>query len=292
MVYAALGGGMLIVSSAAILIRIAQAEGTSSLAIAALRLGVASLILMPIAWWKAAQEFKSLRPRDLALATFSGACLALHFASWITSLEYTSVASSTALVTTNPIWVGIASLFLLRERLTTSVCIGIAFALVGTIAMFMAQSGSFEAAQGNPLLGNTLALIGALSASAYLIVGRILRTQISLVGYISIVYSVAAVILLGATLLRGEALMGMSSVAYACILGLALGPQLLGHTILNWSVRHVSATLVALSILGEPIGSSLLALAIFDETIGWVQGLGFVLILLGIFFAVRGSART
>jgi len=288
--YTGLAAGVLIVSTAAILIRLAQANDASSLAIAAFRLGIASIVLLPIAWLRAGAELRSIAPRDLGLTLLSGAFLAVHFGSWITSLEHTSVASSTALVTTNPLWVGLASVFFLRERLTRPVVLGIVLAAIGTTTMFFADAGVHTLVRSNATLGNSLALTGAISASAYLIIGRSLRARLSLIAYVWLAYTTAAAILLAACLIRGEELIGLRATAYWCVLALALGPQLLGHTILNWSVRHVSATFVALSILGEPLGSSLLALAIFREKIGIVQMMAFALILSGIFCAARAES--
>ncbi|MFN0315795.1 MAG: DMT family transporter [Burkholderiales bacterium] len=289
-VYAGLATGVLVVSTAAILIRIAQAEGASSMAIAAWRLGVASLVLAPIVWHRAGAELRSLGAKEIGLALFSGAFLAVHFGSWITSLEHTSVASSTALVTTNPLWVGIASVFFLRERLTLPVALGIGIATAGTVAMFLAEPATSAQRLANPVLGNSLALVGAISASAYLIIGRSLRARLSLLAYIWLAYGAAAIMLFATVLVRGESITGFTSTAYLCVLALALGPQLLGHTLLNWSVRQVPATLVALSILGEPVGSALLAFFLFGESIGWIQGAAFALILLGIFCATRAKA--
>lgn len=288
-VYAALAAGILIVSTAAILIRIAQLEGAPSLTIAALRLAIASTILVPIAWARTRHQWQAITGRDASLALASGTCLAVHFGAWITSLEHTSVASSTALVTTNPIWVGIGSVLFLHERLSRGMIIGIGLAVLGSLVMFFSDARLSEATGSNTLLGNGLALAGALSASAYLILGRMLRARLSLLAYISMAYCVAAILLMGVALAKGQALTGYSSTAMLCIVGLALGPQLLGHTILNWSVRQVPATLVALSILGEPIGSSLLAMVLLGESVNSAQGIGFFLILFGIFLAVRNG---
>lgn len=287
LVYAGLAGGIVVVSTAAILIRMAQAEGVPSLAIAALRLGIASAVMIPFARMRARTEWHSLRARDVRLAWISGACLAIHFGTWITSLEYTSVASSTALVTTNPIWVGIGSMVLLRERLSTGTVAGIVFALSGAMVLLWTDAAASSGSRGDSILGNALALVGALSASAYLLIGRALRDRLALLNYVAMAYGVAALILLLATVANGDALLGHPAIAYVWIAALAIGPQLIGHTILNWSVRHLPATLVALSILGEPIGSSLLAMVFLNETVSALQLLAFVMILAGIFFAAR-----
>jgi drug/metabolite transporter (DMT)-like permease len=288
--YLVLTVGVFVVSTASILIRYAQGEGVPSLAIAALRLGIAALILTPIVWMRSSRELRALGARDLLFALLSGAFLAVHFWSWIASLAYTSVASSTALVTTNPLWVGLASVLILGERMGRATITGIVLTLAGSVLIFASDSSAQNtAAQPDPLLGNLLALLGAVMASGYLLVGRALRKRVGLLAYIWLAYGSAAVLLLLAAGASGSPLSGYSTLAYAAMLGLALGPQLLGHTSFNWALRHLSATFVALSILGEPIGSALLALMIFDERLAPVQLAGFVLLLGGIYMAARGE---
>src|SRR5262245_678069 len=169
--FVVLGVGVAVVSFAAILIRYAHAEGASSLGIAAARLGLAALLLAPLAWWRHGREIQALGRRAWLLCTLSGGLLALHFWTWISSLEYTSIASSTALVTTNPIWVGLASALLLRERPAKAAIVGIALTLAGSLLIFAADA-QLQSSGRAPMLGNLLALIGAMAASGYLLVGR------------------------------------------------------------------------------------------------------------------------
>jgi drug/metabolite transporter (DMT)-like permease len=281
--YLVLAGGVLVASTASILIRLAQAKEMPSLTIAAMRMGLAALILLPIAWPRLRADMPRLAARHLRLALISGVCLAVHFWSWITSLAYTSVASSTVLVTTNPIWVGLASLLLLRERLPVAGRIGILLSIAGTGLIFAADTQPDAAAvYANPGLGNGLALVGAISASAYLLIGRGLRIHLGLLSYIWLAYATAAALLWIGVAASGAAVLGFSAFAYLVLLALAIGPQLLGHTAFNWSLRHLSATFVALSILGEPVGSALLAYFIFDERkLTMPQLVGFALILDG-----------
>lgn len=284
-----LAGAVVVVSTASILIRIGQANGAASLAIAAFRLGIAALILTPFAL----RTSRQISRRDLLWAVASGSLLAIHFWSWITSLAHTSVASSTALVTTNPLWVGLASLLLFRERLGAALLGGIALCAGGTALIFLSDhSAVSHAPGGNPLLGNGLALIGAVSASGYLLIGRALRSRLSLLTYVWLAYSAAALWLWLGVVWLGTPVRGLPTVAYWCVIALALGPQLLGHTAFNWSLRHLSATFVAVSILGEPIGSALLAWLLFGERLAPVQMLGFVLILVGIALAARAQTST
>lgn len=285
-----LGVGVAVVSFAAILIRFAQAEGASSLTIATARLGIAAAILAPIAWLRHGREILALGRRAWVLCILSGVLLALHFWTWISSLEYTSIASSTALVTTNPIWVGLAAALLLRERPARAAIVGIALTVGGSLLIFAADA-QLQAGGRAPMLGNLLALLGALAASGYLLVGRALRDGISLVAYVWLAYAIAAAVLLLGLAATGASLASVPRSAWIFLLLLAIGPQLIGHTAFNWALRRLSATFVAVSILGEPVGSALLAIALFGETFSPLQLTGFVLLLAGIFVAAFGERR-
>ena len=252
--YAVLAAGVLVVSSASILIRFAQGLGVPSLSLAAWRLTLAALILTPFALARSRDELAKLAPRDVGLAALAGAFLALHFAAWIASLAHTSVAASTVLVTTNPIWIAAASWLLFRERPGAGLVLGIVLALAGSVAMFAA--GAAGPAGANPSLGNTLALIGSIMVSGYLLIGRSLRRRLSLLPYIWLVYSAAALALLAAVLVTGGPMRGFTAAAYALLLALAVGPQLAGHTAFNWALRYLSPAFVAIAILGEPIGAA------------------------------------
>lgn len=287
--YLILFAGVLVVSTSSIMIRFLQADGVSSLSIAAGRLGLAALILTPLAWARVGGELRALPRRDLLLAGCSGAFLAVHFASWISSLAYTSVASSAALVSTNPLWVGLASLLLFRERLGWRAGAGIAATLLGTLLIGLSDATS---TQPNPLLGNGLALIGAATVSGYLLLGRNLRRRMSVLAYIYLVYSSAALLLLAGALLARQPLLGFSPMSYLLLLALAIGPQLLGHTAFNYALAALSATFVAVAILGEPIGSALLALLIFRETFAPLQLAGFAVLLAGIVLASLNEAHS
>jgi len=281
--YLVLFVGVLVASSSAILTRYAQDAGMPSLSIAAGRLCLAALILAPLAWARVGSELRGLSRRTLLMAGASGVFLALHFASWISSLAYTSVASSVALVGTNPLWVGLVSLLIFRERLGWRALVGIGVTLLGTL--LIALSDSATSVQPDPTLGNFLALLGAITASGYLLIGRNLRRHVSVLAYISVVYSVAAALLLGWVLLTSQALLGFPPYVYLLLLGLALGPQLIGHTSYNYALSALSATVVAVAILGEPIGSALLALLLFGEQFAPLQLGGFALLMCGIYLA-------
>jgi drug/metabolite transporter (DMT)-like permease len=187
----------------------------------------------------------------------------------------------------------LASLLLFRERLAPALLSGIALCLGGTALIFLSDRGAVSHVPGGaPLLGNALALIGAVSASGYLLIGRALRSRLSLLTYVWLAYSAAAVLLWAGVAFSGAPVRGLPAGAYLCMAALALGPQLLGHTAFNWSLRHLSATFVAVSILGEPIGSALLAWLLFAETLTPAQLLGFALTLAGIVLAARAQQAT
>jgi drug/metabolite transporter (DMT)-like permease len=296
--YLILGGGVLVVASSSIMIRLLQEQRVPSIEIAAGRLLIAALILLPIALVHVRDEIRQLRRKDALLALLSGVLLAAHFASWIASLEYTSVASSVALVSTNPLWVGIASVVLLRERLRPAMWLAILLTLAGSILIGISDSSG--PAAGNATFGNLLALCGAVSGSGYFLIGRILRPRMTILMYIWLVYSCAALFLLLAAFARTAgppaagahvALLSYPPAVYLLLAALAVGPQLLGHTSFNWALRYLSATFITVSILGEPIGSALLALLLFGEQFAPLQLGGFVVLLGGIVLAARAEQR-
>ena len=297
--------GVLAASSSSILIRYAQQDGIDSLAIAAWRMTLASLVLLPMALATRRREFRRLAPRSVALALLAGLFLAVHFTAWITSLEHTSVASSAALVTTNPIWVGLATVVLFRERLARLTVAGIAISLLGCLLILWVDyqaGGQLEAAAGaaggaagaggrQPMLGNALALFGAVCVSAYLLTGRRVAARFSLLAYVTVVYGAAAAMLMLVALAAGVELWRYPASGWAALAGLALLPQLIGHTAFNWSLRRLSPTFVALSILGEPVGSAILASLLFAETPSALQSGAFATLLAGIAVAALGERR-
>lgn len=285
-----LGCGLLAISFGAILARYAQGYGLPSLTIATLRLGIAALIITPLALWQTQRALRAIDRRQVLLIAGAGFFLALHFATWISSLEYTSVASSTALVTTNLLWVGLASFFLFGEKPGRLMSAGIVISLSGSLLIFWSDyQTSLPGSQ--PLLGNFLAIFGSWCFSAYLLIGRHLRATLPLPAYIWLAYGSAAVFLLATCLISGTPVRGFGESAYLVAIGMALGPQLLGHTAYNWSLKHVSPTFIAVVTLGEPVGSALMAWLFFGESFAPVQGTGFALLLLGIYLAARGEGQ-
>lgn len=311
--YLVLLGGVVIAATSAILIRFALAEGAPALVIASWRLVLAVIVLTPIGWRRRRQELRRLSRRDIGWGVASGVFLAIHMGSWISSLEFTSVASSAALVATYPLWVALAIFVIFRERPSPNTMIGLMAALAGSMLIGFSDGdvlvigptgGSAVLVQFNwqnliapvdkadtALLGDGLALAAAVLGAGYFLVGRSLRVRLSTNTYVWLVYTGAMIALVITTLLAGLPLFGYSPWAYVWILLLALGPQLLGHTSFNWALAHLSATFVALSILGEPVGATIFAYFLFGEAFKPVQLIGLVLLLIGIGLGALGEQR-
>jgi len=288
------------VSTASIFVRFAQLEAPS-LVIAALRMGFAVVAIAPFALSRYRSELRKLTRHELLLGVLSGGFLAIHFAAWITSLEYTSIVSSVVLVSTGPLWVAFFSPLFLKERLSRTVLIGMLLALLGGSVIALGDSCQISGGlvcpsmsgilHGDALLGNFLALVGAWAVAGYLMIGRRLRSGMLLVPYIFLVYGVAAVALCTAMLVAGQRPVGLSGMTYVWILLLALVPQLIGHSTFNWILRYMPATLVAITTLGEPVGSAVLAYFILQEIPASLTLFGGFLILAGIYLASRKKAR-
>lgn len=285
--YPVLAVGVAAVSSAALLISLARAQGVPALAIAALRMSIAGLVVGPIAVLRCREEIRGLTVVQTLSAAAAGVLLALHFAFWISSLDDTSVMSSVVFVSTSPIFVGLASVFLLRERMGMPTAIGIAVSIVGAAFVALSDLGQ----PGRHLLrGDLFALLGAVSASGYLLIGRRVRKKMSLTLYVGIAYLSAALILLGVVGVTRTRLAGYPREGYLWIALLAAGPQLLGHTAYNWALRYVSATFVTVTLLAEPIGATMLAIVFLSQVPSALRLAGGVCILAGILLAARGES--
>lgn len=278
--YAGLWIGVIAVSWGAIFIRLADAP---ALSVSAYRLLFGALPVAGFAIARRRRELARLSRSEWSLLALSGLALALHFATWIASLGRTTVASSVALVTTQPVWVWLLLTLLLREPVSRR----------GTIAILVATAGGFMIAgadisvAGGALVGDLLALAGGLFAAIYFIAGRRVRPTLSLGAYVGVVYSVAALGLVVAALVAGQPFGGFSGETWTMLLLLALIPQLLGHSLLNWSLKYLSAATVSVVILGEPVISAALAAPILGERPGILRVAGGAVILAGVYLAVR-----
>jgi drug/metabolite transporter (DMT)-like permease len=280
--YMALVVGVMAASTAAIFIRLAQEAAAPSLVLAAARLSIASIILTPLVLRRYWAAVRAVSLSDLKWALVSGVVLGLHFATWITSLEYTAVVNSVTLVTTTPLWVAIMAPIFLGEKLDRWAVAGLILALSGGILVGLSGESGKPPTRDAPLLGNSLALIGAVMAGIYFMIGRRLRARLDLTVYIWLVYSTAAIILALVVLVSGEQVAGLPGKAYLWMLMLGLVPQLIGHSSFNYALGFLSAAYVSLVMLGEPISSGLLAIIFLDEWPVWLQLVGSALILVGI----------
>jgi drug/metabolite transporter (DMT)-like permease len=276
--------GVLAVSISAPLIRLADAP---PLAVAFYRNLFAAAVLLPIVAARHRHEVRALGRGDAGGLVLAGALLALHFATWIPSVTLTTVAASTVLVTTQSVWAAAGSRLFFGERIPGPAIAGIAVALAGSVVI----SGADFAVSAQAFVGDLLALAGAVTAAGYLLVGSRLRRRLSLPTYAGIVYATCAALLLPAILLTGTPLAGFEPKVWLMFGLLALGPQILGHTVFNYLLREVDATIVAVAIMGEPVGASLLALVLFGEVPTVAALLGGALILVGIYVAVTAQAR-
>jgi len=283
--------GILASSTAAILIRFAQNDAPS-LVIAAYRLSLASIFLLPLLFTRHRSDLKNIHRNHLLLAIVAGFFLAIHFATWITSLEFTSVASSVVLVSTAPLFVSILSPVFLKESIHKALRYGLLLSLIGTLIVAFNDAcnltdklicPSLETfVSSDAIKGDSLALIGAISAAGYLLIGRRVRGELSLIPYISIAYSSAAIILVGMVLIQKVEPFGYPTNAYLWFVLLALVPQLIGHTTINWALRYLPAAYVSVTLLGEPVASTIWAYLLLGERPGWLIFLGAVFIFLGI----------
>lgn len=274
------------VSVGAILVRWSHAP--SSVA-AFYRVLFTTLPLIPVAVWWYRDEFRRIGRRDLVFATLSGVALALHFAAWFESLEWTSVAASVTLVQAQPVFVALGAWLLLSERVTRRVAVGITVAVGGMAVMSLGDLVGGVLVGPNPLYGNSLALFGAVMAAGYVLAGRSLRQRLALVPYVVVVYGVCTVSLLAIVIIEGHPLTGYPTREWLVFAGLAIGPGLFGHTVINWALAHVDSSVVSVSLLGEPVGATILAFILLSEVPTTFTVVGGGVVLVGIYVTTTGT---
>jgi len=272
---------VLFVSFGAVLVRLAAAP---ALAVSFYRVALASLVLLPFAARDARSSWPALAPRQRALLLAAGLALALHFATWIASLSYTSIASSVLLVNTAPLFAIALSRVFLRERAPAVVLLATPIALAGAALIAF---GDWTGAPGS-LRGNLLAVAGAVTVAAYQVIGRGLRTALPLNAYVLGVWSTAAVVLAALAFACEVPLAPFPARSWLVFLALALIPTIGGHGLVNKSLRSLPAPTVGLFLLGEPLGASLLALLLFGEVPGpWTLAGGAVVLAALVLVALR-----
>lgn len=277
--------GIIGVSFASIFIK--ECANVPSIVLAMYRLDIAALILLFINLLKREKIFP-LSKKELLLGFLSGVFLALHFYFWIASLKYTSIASSVVLVSTNPFFVVLISLFLMKEKVTFKMVLALIVSFVGTI-IITADDGNLFSSKIDKvaLIGDILALIGAFSVSFYFIIGAQLRKSMDTNKYITVVYSSAAIFITIMVMFANVDIFHYNTRDFSFIFLLAIIPQLVGHSAFNWALKYLKATAIAITTLGEIIGSSILAYMFFAQTINLWQFVGIAFIMSAIVIAFK-----
>jgi drug/metabolite transporter (DMT)-like permease len=277
--------GITAASFAAIFIKIA--DDAPALVIAAYRLIIATLIMTPFSLKPGIKALRHYSARDIRLNIYSGIALALHFAAWIGSLKYTTVARSVILVATNPFFVSILGRIFLKERMKFTTIMGIIISIAGITLMRVWDTGI----ESGNIVGDLLALAGAFFAAVYFLFGRHLRQTVSTTAYAYITYTISAVVLIVFVVIAGHSWTGYLPLSYLMFVLLAVVPQIIGHTAFNFALKYLPAVSVAIVILGEPVGASLLAWGILGEAVGPATVIGGGIVLLGVFVAIYSQEK-
>lgn len=278
--------GTLFTSLSSIIIRFSEAP---ALVISAYRMLFTCLMLLLPVMINNKDEFKSIKKNDFILCIFSGIFLALHYASWISSIHMTTIANSTVLVACSPMFVALANYFIVKEKFTYKMIAGIVMSLSGTIIIAMGSSGG---AKSSMMIGNILAFSGAIFVAGYLVIGGIVRKNISAGAYVFIVYLVSAIILFFMCFVSGTPVYPYPVKEFLLFIALAFFCSILGHTVYNYLVKYVSSTLISVSTLSEPIFASIMAMFFFKEIPSIYTLTGGVIIITGIFYYLVTQNKT
>lgn len=274
--------GVISVALSAIFVKLATADAG---VIAFYRMLFSVLLMLPIFLYKYKGEVFMLGRKDWIFSAIAGIFLAFHFIFWFESLNYTSVASSTVLVTLQPIFAFAGTYFFFKERLSVKTILSAVIAIAGSVII---SWGDFKLS-GTAFFGDILALIGCALITAYLLFGQDVRQRLSLITYTFIVYSISTITLFLYVIIKGESLGPHPSADWFWFIMLALIPNLLGHTLFNWSLKWVSTNVISIAILFEPVGASILAYYVFHETLSISQIVGGLIVISGILlFVVDG----
>jgi len=279
-----------LVSTAGLFAHQALVEATP-LAVAAWRLGLAALFFLGISWLaprSARSPALPLSPSIRVRLAVGGVCLALHFVTWFAALDRTSVARATLLACTTPLWATLGAFSLGRHRPTLR---DFAALLLAGLGLWLVTQGGTQLPTRATLLGDALGLSAGLLFACYLLLMEGLHVQISSQRQVTVAYSVAAALLWAALLARGGATLSYSAPVWKALLGMTLGPQIFGHTLLNASLRHFSSSLIGFAILLEPIIAALLAWLLLGQRLALTQIGGGVLVLLALALVI-GWQRT
>ncbi len=283
--YLALLIGVIAVSTSAIFVKLASAPAPI---IATYRLLFSVVLMLPMVCTAKGvlEEIKRMSGKQWLLGVLSGGFLASHFLLWFESLRFTSVASSTVLVTLQPLFAFVGGYFLFQERIRPVALLGGLLAIVGS---FVIGWGDFRVG-GAALWGDILALLGAATVTAYWLIGQYVRKALSLLAYTLVVYGFSSLFLFAYDLALGYPVTGYPLADWGWFFCLALIPTLLGHSIFNWVIKWLSTSVISMSILGEPVGTSILAYFILGEVVTLPQWVGGLIILFGIYLFIRNNA--
>ena len=271
--------GVLSVSASAIFVKLSTAESGT---IAFYRMFLSVLIMLPLFLKNNLHELKEIRSRDWLFSTIAGVLLAFHFILWFESLRYTSVASSTVLVTLQPLFAIFGTYFFFKEKITIKSVLAMVIAIGGS---FLISWGDFQVG-GTAFYGDILALIACALVTGYMLFGQDLRRRIGLTTYTIIVYTVSAITLAFYMLVKGESFTTDDPMNWLWFLLLAIVPNLLGHNLFNWALKYVSANTISIAILFEPVGASIMAFFVFGEVLISSQYIGGAIVILGILLYV------
>ena len=240
------------------------------------------IIMSPVFFMKYTHELKKLSKRDWIFTSIAGIFLAFHFILWFESLNYTSVASSTVLVTLQPLFAFAGTYFFFKERISIKTLIAGGIAIAGSVLI---GYGDFKVS-GSALYGDILALIACALITAYLLFGQDVRKRLSLMTYTFVVYSVSSITLFFYIIIKGESFGPYPALEWMWFLLLAIIPNLFGHTLFNWAVKWVSTNVISIAILFEPVGAAILAYFILGELLTTSQIIGGTVVLTGIILFV------
>ncbi len=277
--------GVLAVSTAALLVRLSQAP---AVAVAANRLMITLILLGPVAVWRCGPEILATPKRDRMVAALAGLFLGFHFLMWFSSLRLTGVAASVVLVSTHPLFILAYTRFFDRQTIGPARLTGTLCALLGIVLIALSD---WQGATGHALLGDILALGGAVTAAGYFLLGREARKTMSNLNYVAHAYLVAWLVLAVSAAFGGVPLISYPPREWLIFTALALLPTILGHTVFNWALARVEVSFVSVMILGEPVCASLLAYLFLHEIPTFTHLIGGLFVLTGLFVFVRSDHR-
>lgn len=282
--YAVLAIGVIAVSASAIFVKLTTAPSGVT---AFYRLFFSVLFMLPIFLGRHISELRLITKKDWLFSAIAGILLAFHFILWFESLNYTSVASSTVLVTLQPIFAFVGTFIFFKEKLSWKAILSGIIAVAGSVII---SWGDFRIS-GAALFGDILALIACALVTAYLLFGQDVRKRVSLITYTFVLYFMSSVTLFIYTVAVGEPLFSYPASDWIYFILLALIPNLLGHTLFNWSLKWLSTSTISMAILFEPVGATILAYYLLDEYVLWTQILGGIIVIGGILLFVADERK-